>query len=42
MEKSWRGDTEVKEFQELKCRKADILKKDKQEEHITTVTRRGE
>lgn len=45
MEKSWRGGIEnavrTKASKELKCGKLDIFKKDKQEEHVTTITRRG-
>lgn len=41
LERGYRESCEIKEFQELKCGKVDILKRDKQEEHVTTLTRRG-
>lgn len=45
MEKSWRegirDSSEVKEFQELHCGKPDILKKYKEEDHVTIILRRG-
>lgn len=41
LERGYSEICEIKEFQELKCGKVDILKRDKQEEHVTTVTQRG-
>lgn len=41
MEKNWREEIEIKEFQELKCGKVDIPEKGKQEGHVTTITRSG-
>lgn len=36
-----RENHEIKEFLNQKCGKLDLLKKDKQEEHVTTITKRG-
>lgn len=41
LERGDRDSREIKEFQKQKCGKLDILKKDKQEEYVTTITRRG-
>lgn len=41
LERECRQSCEIKELQRQKCGKPDILKKDRQEEHVTTVTRRG-
>ena len=41
MEKNWREEIEIKEFQELKCGKVDVPEKGKQEGHVTTITRSG-